>query len=106
MEASYLLASSEWSIVSSGRRDSGMREHSALGPKGRKRAAGDAARLRPGPSSGPAEPYRESWDFAAGGFLAVAFWSLAFDKYSLAFAPELVSVSLFSPCTMILDDVT
>lgn len=63
-------------------------------------------RLRPGTNSGPAEPCRESWDFAAGGFLAAAFWSLEFDKYSLAFAPELDFVSLFSPCTMILDDVT
>lgn len=73
MEASYLLASSKWSRVGSGRRNSGTREHSAPGPKGRKRAAEEAARLRPGPSSGPAEPCRESWDFAAGGFLAVAF---------------------------------
>lgn len=88
VEASYLLASSKRSRVGSGRRDSGMREHSAPGPKGRKeRAAEEAARLRPGPSSGPAEPCRESWDVAAGGFLTVAFWSLALDKYSLAFAP-------------------
>lgn len=54
----------------------------------------------------PAESCRESWDFAAADILAVAFWSLAFDKYSLAFAPELDFVSLFSLSTMILDDVT
>lgn len=66
----------------------------------------ETARLGPGTSSGPAEPCGESWGFAAGGFLAAAFWSLEFDKYSLAFALELDSASLFSPCTMILDDVT
>jgi hypothetical protein len=80
----------------------GCRERVATLSGGRKKAAEEAAGRYPG----PVEPNKETLGFASTGFLAKPFWRLAFDKYSLAFAPELDSVSLFSPCTMILDDVT
>lgn len=84
----------------------GRPEHSAPAPWRKKescvggRGAQTPAQLR------PRGPTQETLACRRRRHLAAAFWSPAFDKYSPAFAPESDSLSLFSPGTMILDDVT